>query len=81
MEKMSFVSVKVKRSICTLQKTKFSIKDSFSKCDQMRNFLGIWSHLLKQSVKENSIFCAVLIVSQKSLKKHTWGKTYLNPFQ
>ena len=68
---MSFVSVEVKRSICTAQKLKFSIKDSFSKCDQMQSFLGIWSHLLKQFVKEDFIFCAVLIVSQESLKKHT----------
>ena len=67
---MSFVSVKVKRSICTVQKLKFSIKDSFSKCDQICSFLGIWSPLMKQFVKENFIFCAVLIVSQKPLKKH-----------
>ena len=36
---------------------KFSIKDFFSKCDQMRRFLRIWSHLLKKSLMEN-IFCA-----------------------
>ena len=38
---------------------KFSIKDFFSKCDQIRSFLRIWSHLLKKSVIENFIFCAV----------------------
>ena len=27
---------------------KFSIKGFFSKCDQIRNFLRIWSHLLKK---------------------------------
>ena len=43
----------------TAQKTKFSIKDFFSKCDQMRSFLRIWSHLLKKSLMENFIFCAV----------------------
>ena len=43
----------------TAQKMKFSIKDLFSKCDQIRNFLRIWSHLLKKSLMENFIFCAV----------------------
>ena len=38
---------------------KFSIKDFFSKCDQIRSFLGIWSYLLKKSLMENLIFCAV----------------------
>ena len=39
----------------TPQKIKFSIKDFFSKCDQIRNFLWIWSHLLKNSLMENFI--------------------------
>ena len=43
----------------TRQKMKFSIKDFFSKCDQIRSFLRIWSHLLKKSLMENFIFCAV----------------------
>ena len=30
----------------TAQKMKFSIKDFISKCDQIRSFLRIWSHLL-----------------------------------
>ena len=34
---------------------KFSIKDFFSKCDQIRSFLRIWSHLLKKSLMENFI--------------------------
>ena len=42
------------------QKMKFCITDFFSKCDQIRSFLRIWSHLLKKSVMENFIFCAVL---------------------
>ena len=44
----------------TAQKMKFSIKDFFSKCDQICSFLRIWSHLLKKSLMENFIFCAVL---------------------
>ena len=43
----------------TAQKMKFSIKDFFSKCDQIRRKLRIWSHLLKKSIMENFIFCAV----------------------
>ena len=38
---------------------KFSIKDFFSKCDQIRSFLRIWSHLLKKSLLKNFIFCGV----------------------
>ena len=43
----------------TAQKTKLSIKDFFSKCDQIGSFLRIWSHLLKKYLMENFIFCAV----------------------
>ena len=43
----------------TAQKLKFSIKDFLSKCDQIRSFLRIWSHLLKKSLMKNFIFCAV----------------------
>ena len=38
------------------QRMKFSIKDFFSKYDQIRN-LRIWSHLLKKSLMENFLFC------------------------
>ena len=43
------------------QEMEFSIKDSFSKCDQIRRKLRIWSHLLKKSLMENFIFCAVSV--------------------
>ena len=46
---------------------KFSIKDFFSKSDQIRSFLRIWSHLLKKSLMENFIFYAV---SWTTLPKH-----------
>ena len=42
--------------IYTAQKMKFSIKDFFSKCDQICSFLWIWSHLLKKPLMENFIF-------------------------
>ena len=43
----------------TVQKMNFSIKDFFSKCNQIRRKLRIWLHLLKKSLMENFIFCAV----------------------
>ena len=39
---------------------KFFIKDFFSKCDQIRRILRIGSHLLKKSLLENFIFCAIV---------------------
>ena len=45
--------------IGTALKMKFSIKSFFSKFDQIGSFLRIWSHLLRKSLIENSIFCAV----------------------
>ena len=50
-----------RRFTSTAQKMKFSIKDFLSKCDQIRRFLRIWSHLLKKSLMENFIFCAVIL--------------------
>ena len=39
---------------------KFSINDFFSKYDQIRSFLRIWSHLLKKCLMQNLIFlCSV----------------------
>ena len=45
----------------TSQKMKFSIKDFFSKCDQIRRKVQIWSHLLHKSLMENFTFCAVFL--------------------
>ena len=44
----------------TAQKMKFSIKDFFSKCDQIRGKLLLWSYLVKKSSMENFIFCIVV---------------------
>ena len=42
--------------VSTAQKVKFSIKNFFSKCDQIRSYLWIWPHLLNKSLMENFIF-------------------------
>ena len=69
---------------------KFSIKDFFSKCDQIRSKLPIWSYLLKESLMENFIFCALAICRKQKgeskgkcifkllfSKKSDWGIVYL----
>ena len=54
----------------TAQKMKFSIKNFFSKCDQIRRKLQIWSHLLKKSLMENFFFCGVhLFQFQEDLRQ------------
>ena len=42
----------MRSNITQHKKMKFSITDFFSKCDQIRSFLWIWSHLLKKSLME-----------------------------
>ena len=56
---MYYLILLVQVVLVTAQKVKFSIKDFFSKCDQIRRKLRIWSHLLKKSLLKNFIFCAV----------------------
>ena len=51
-----------KEGAFTAQKMNFPIKDFFSKCDQIRSSLRIWSHLLKKSLTENFIFYAVFMI-------------------
>ena len=48
---------------------KFSIKVFFSKSDQIRRKLRIWSHLLRKSLMENFIHCAEVIVQRYSGNK------------
>ena len=57
----------------------FSIKDFFSKCDQIRSFLRIiWSHLLKKTLMENFIFCKVskLHIAYLELKQPLHNRPY-----
>ena len=53
------VKIRLSSDSVTAQKMKFSIKDFFSKCDQICRKLRIWSHLLKKSLMESLVFCAV----------------------
>ena len=55
----------------TGQKMKSPIKDFFSKCDQIRRKLPIWSHLLKKSLMEDFIFCAVTLFTGAVLSQLT----------
>ena len=54
----------ISQSPNTAQKMKLSIKDFFSKCDQIRSFLRIWCHLLKKILMENFIFLSSEIIVQ-----------------
>ena len=51
--------IDVMEGILTVQTIKFLIKNFFSKCDPIRSFLRIWSHLLKMSLMQNFIFCTM----------------------
>ena len=60
----------------TAQKMKFFIKDFFSKCDQIRRKLKIWSHLLKKSLMGNFIFCSMWLVSRGTERNALDGAYY-----
>ena len=61
----------------TAQKSKFSIKDFFSKCEKIRSFLRIWSHFLKKSLMENFIFCAMKHRKDLNSDSHLRKKLFL----
>ena len=54
-----------------------SIKDFFSKCDQIRRKLQICSHLLKKFLRQNFIFCAAIIIVIIINKFKTYDDTAL----
>ena len=71
----------------TAQKMKFFIKNLFNKYDQIRSFLWVWSHLLKNFLIENFIccYCARIVfagseqVFNKTLHKNDFSsKSNLN---
>ena len=52
----------------------------FSKRDQIRSFLRIWSYSLKKSVMENFIFCAVLRTISRVLGGNKFNDFCINIF-
>ena len=54
----------------TAQKMKFSIKNFCSEYGQIRSLLRIWLHLLKKSLMEILIFCAVHVVAWNGIYYH-----------
>ena len=71
-EKMKLSSTK-KKIFALHKRLNFSVKDFFSKCDQICKKWWIWSHLLKKSLMENFIFCAVLRFQLKcKIEKEQW---------
>ena len=66
---LKYLVFRFENDFFTAQKMKFSIKDFFSKFDQICSFLGIWSHLFKKSLIENFIFCAVFDQNTKFQRK------------
>ena len=60
----------------TAQKMKFSISNFFSKCDQVRKKLRIWSHVLKKSLLESFIFFAVIPNGGLTGESFYWNLCY-----
>ena len=62
----------------TAQKMKFSIKDFFSKCDQIRGKLRIWSHLLKKSLIGSAVLTDLIIVNLAIYIGHRYAHWYIH---
>ena len=71
-KKWSFLLRISSENVTKSAKMNFSIKDFFSKWDQIRRKLRIWSHLLQKSIMENFIFCVVLRLKFSHLNEHKY---------
>ena len=58
---------------------KFSNTGFFNKCDQIRRKLRTWSYLPKKSLRENFIFCAVLVLVFKDAESRS-SRTIIHDF-
>ena len=56
----------IKTIIFTTQKMRFSFKDLFNRCEQIRSFVRICSHLLRNFLTEKFIFCALICASRQT---------------
>ena len=68
-----------KTETSTAQKM-FSIKDFLSKCDQIRSFVRIWSHLLRKSLMDIFIFRKVSRISVH-FALTCWPKQFWQTFE
>ena len=64
----------------TAQKMKFSIEYFFSKCDQIRRKLQIWSHLLKKFLMKNLFFVQYICAETQILFLYKKIRVKENPF-
>ena len=71
----SEISLKL-RIFSNVQKMKFSIKDIFGKCDQIRRNLRIWQLLFKKSLMENFIFVQCTPVPTPNIKAMSLDTRY-----
>ena len=71
---MAFSFCSSKRHIHCTKKLSFLLGDFYSKCDQIRKRLRIWSDLLKKYLMENFIFCAVIDISIKVILSYICRK-------
>ena len=60
---------------------KFSIKDFFSKCDQIRSFLRIGSDLLKKIVTENLFFVQWVVSCTIMVNKNGLEELHISNLQ
>ena len=60
------------------EEMKFSIKDFFSKCDQVCR-MRIWSHFMKKFLIENFIFCAVLLAISAKVSLYLFDSVLNKP--
>ena len=75
-DSISEIQVEQKWQICQFTNFIFKLRcnqstivfNSIIHCHKIHNFLRIWSHLLKKSLMENFIFCAVIsVISRRQL--------------
>ena len=62
------------------KRSSFSIKNFSSKCDQIRSFLRIGSHLLEKSLMENFIFYAMGVANTLHSSRMENFATIINAF-
>ena len=81
---MTFSVLKILDNLLSMQnsltahctKNEVSIKDFFSKCDQIRSKLWIWSYLLKKSSMEDLIFLCSWDVIKSGVELQTRSEDY-----